>query len=479
MKPPSDVVLVIAADVLEPLPAHAARALRQAGLDVQIATRADAVTTLAELLANDAPPPAVLFGADLVNPLGIARQVRQLAPLVQIVLLADVERAEQLRQEMVRAPIGGSNWTTADPDAATFPRLLTTAVRATRQRSNLRTTLDRMNLKIQAPRPDPDGEVFRKLVVSDRYLASILEHAGDAILAVDASHRITIWNRSASLLFGRSEADVLDRSVELLVGEDRAAALLGMIREARSGGMVARQEIACVRADGTNFDAEVTVAPVRGDVEYIDSVAVIARDMTRRKRDEARLRQVNGSLQEALDQLESKKRALQDANALLSVQATTDALTGLKNRNVFHNGLNEMIAIASRTGVPLSLLLVDIDHFKRINDARGHVEGDRVLREVATCLMRHTRQRDIVARYGGEEFAIVLPDATSSDALNVGEKLRSGCLEVLDSEQPLSVSVGAAMYRTGDTDLSLIKRADEALYASKRAGRNRVTLVEA
>lgn len=478
MMPPSDTVLVIGADASDTLPEGVTSTLRSAGLGLHRSTASSGPDTLQAWMTNGMPPPAVLLTDDLKDPLAIARQVHQVAPLVQIVFLAGRERSEALRRDMALAPMIGNHWTILDPDLDSLPRALKAAVRSTRQRSNLRTTLDRMNLKLQEGRSAPDTATYRRLVVSDRYLANILEYAGDAILAIDRHDRIAMWNRGASRLFGYEETTASGRTIDLLVSDDRTHELLTLVRKARAGQPVQGHAIECMRSDATRFDAEMTVAPVRDEAGPIEAVSLIARDVTERNRYQADLEEANRNLTRALAMLEANQQELLDLNAKLEIQATTDALTGLKNRIVFHNSLVEMIAVAARQGTPLSLLIVDVDHFKRINDTWGHLEGDRVLRAIAAGLRHHTRDQDVVARFGGEEFAILLPSTSLTDAMAVAENLRVSCRNLVDIESELTVSVGAAAYVAGDTDVTLIGRADKALYASKAAGRNRVTLAE-
>jgi diguanylate cyclase (GGDEF)-like protein len=186
------------------------------------------------------------------------------------------------------------------------------------------------------------------------------------------------------------------------------------------------------------------------------------------------LHRANLELETALAQLEATKQELLALNDALERQATTDALTGLKNRIVFQNSIVEMIAVAERHGSTLTLLLVDIDHFKRVNDTRGHQEGDRVLRAVSHALAAHVREQDIVARFGGEEFAVLLPNTELVPALTVAEHLRRACRNAVRIEPRLTVSIGVAEYAPGDSEVTLIGRADAALYAAKAQGRDRV-----
>ena len=162
-----------------------------------------------------------------------------------------------------------------------------------------------------------------------------------------------------------------------------------------------------------------------------------------------------------------------------------DALTGLSNRRQFDEALNREFARATRRREPLALLMIDIDHFKLLNDRLGHQTGDERLREVASALRSHAaRTTDLVARYGGEEFVAILPGASASAAFDQAEKMRIG-VEQLDLASPsplgrVTVSIGVAWLAPGAvTDAAaLTGQADHALYASKHAGRNRVTAAQ-
>jgi diguanylate cyclase (GGDEF)-like protein len=175
-----------------------------------------------------------------------------------------------------------------------------------------------------------------------------------------------------------------------------------------------------------------------------------------------------------------RTKALRDAYA---DDATTDALTGLLNRRGLETRAAEAIAIARRHGRPLGCLIVDLDHFKAINDTYGHAAGDRCLQETAHRLRSNLRASDIVARYGGEEFLLLLPEADHAGALAVAEKIRGVVAETpveVETERGstairLQASVGLASWEESMTDLAtLYAAADRALYEAKRAGRNRV-----
>lgn len=156
--------------------------------------------------------------------------------------------------------------------------------------------------------------------------------------------------------------------------------------------------------------------------------------------------------------------------------AAIDALTGLHNRRWLDENFSRQVERAVRSGRPLTILLIDIDQFKRLNDQRGHAAGDEALREVSALLAAAVRPRDSLARYGGEEFAVLVPDVDGEQAVQVAERLReavaSRALAGADGTT-VTISVGVAVKRAEDTLASMLGRADEALYRAKEAGRNR------
>ncbi len=155
--------------------------------------------------------------------------------------------------------------------------------------------------------------------------------------------------------------------------------------------------------------------------------------------------------------------------------ASTDGLTGIANRRAFDSILEREVARATRNGSTVSLVMLDIDRFKQLNDTYGHQKGDDVLRAVAARLARACREYDTAARYGGDEFAMILPNCSPEEAVVAAERLRLAVAES-HSMLPVTVSGGIATFPIDGSDaVSVVTAADEALYTSKRTGRNRVT----
>lgn len=162
--------------------------------------------------------------------------------------------------------------------------------------------------------------------------------------------------------------------------------------------------------------------------------------------------------------------------------ATLDALTGLNNRRQFESRLNQEVATAKRKKKPLCCIMLDIDHFKKVNDTYGHAAGDCVLKNVAGVIQREVREYDIASRYGGEEFCILLPDTNLEEAEYVAKRLRSA-VEKTDIEVPdlgvlnVTISVGVSRYEKDYENPEILhQKADIALYEAKRGGRNRVVV---
>ena len=174
-------------------------------------------------------------------------------------------------------------------------------------------------------------------------------------------------------------------------------------------------------------------------------------------------------------------RALRKQVEDISREALTDGLTGIGNRKLFDQRLKQLVATALENGTEISLLMLDIDHFKSVNDRWGHQLGDDVLRLVAGALIDGIKGRDQAARYGGEEFAILLPGTRLADAAKLADQLREsvGRREVIRRETRehlggVTISIGVACYRPGESPSRFVERADAALYRAKQTGRNRV-----
>ena len=171
------------------------------------------------------------------------------------------------------------------------------------------------------------------------------------------------------------------------------------------------------------------------------------------------------------------ERSRAEAFAELEHLSETDTLTGLLNRNRLDSLLQQELERHGRTDQPLSLVLCDVDHFKRINDEHGHLTGDRVLRDIAHHLRDHIRSVDQCGRWGGEEFLIICPDTSGEAAAGMIERLRKAARDRSASHAiPFTLSFGIATLYPAETSEQLLRRADRALYEAKRAGRDRVEL---
>lgn len=209
-------------------------------------------------------------------------------------------------------------------------------------------------------------------------------------------------------------------------------------------------------------------------VDNAQLFAAAQHELTEKIRAEEKLQRANKKLQLQIEKIKSLQVELRE-------QAIRDPLTGLYNRRYLTESLGRELARAKRENSTISFVMVDIDHFKGVNDSFGHEMGDKILQKLAAQLLSHTRAGDIVCRYGGEEFLIVLPNVPAEISVQIAEKWRNffevpGAL--LDSiETATTISCGIAEFPgDGSTAAEIISNADKALYAAKRMGRNRVVV---
>jgi len=178
-----------------------------------------------------------------------------------------------------------------------------------------------------------------------------------------------------------------------------------------------------------------------------------------------------GKLQKMTESLSVRSLSLEHA-------AVTDSLTGMYNRRYFDDALTEYLGAFGQIGKPIGMVILDLDHFKKVNDTHGHDVGDEVLRQVAECLHIFTRYHDVLARLGGEEFAILSPNITERQLYNLSDRIRQAVSELNISNGnvtlKVTVSAGLAIWDGGEGGEELYRRADKQLYEAKRQGRNRI-----
>jgi diguanylate cyclase len=211
------------------------------------------------------------------------------------------------------------------------------------------------------------------------------------------------------------------------------------------------------------------------------TLETLARAVATLSAETARASERNRELQNQLTASTARIARLKDSMQDLKRAATTDGLTGLFNRRAFGTRLRRALSDGKTEGFPVSLLLIDVDHFKQVNDTYGHATGDLFLRLIARVLSDGVKGRDTAARYGGEEFAVLLLRADLKAASTVANQLRIAVEgQQLGKKRPagnlanITISVGVAQFRSDDTAATLLGRADAALYQAKDLGRNRV-----
>lgn len=181
--------------------------------------------------------------------------------------------------------------------------------------------------------------------------------------------------------------------------------------------------------------------------------------------------QEEGKLRAMTETLSARSESLQHA-------ALTDSLTGMQNRRFFDDALREYLQEFRRIEKPVGLMVLDLDHFKQVNDTHGHDVGDEVLRAVARCLKDLTRYHDVVARMGGEEFAIVAPNMNNESLVKLAERIRRAVgalvIETSNVNIRVTISVGLSIWNGRESAEEFYRRADKMLYEAKRLGRNRV-----
>lgn len=286
------------------------------------------------------------------------------------------------------------------------------------------------------------GVASDRLNAARRRAESIAHSSGEAFVSMDQAGRITDWNPAAGRTFGWRREEVLGKPlVEVLITKDLRPkferSLQRFLETGKEEALPQRREARALHRSGRELPVEVSISPAWIDREWVFHSFI--RDISER------------------DQLLAKIREV----------AHTDELTGIANRRAFDDALRREIAGARRTGEPLCIAVVDIDHFKAFNDEHGHLAGNLVLRQATDAWAGALRAEDLLARFGGEEFLCLFRRCGLAEALPVIERLRAA------TPGGVTVSAGLAAWEPGESPEELFGRTDTALYEAKRTGRNR------
>ncbi len=312
----------------------------------------------------------------------------------------------------------------------------------------------------------------RELTHSSKRFANLFHGLPVACMTLDRQGRVMEWNEKSTEVYGFEYWEVISQPIlDLVVPEEK----LELARKAfdksfEKGATYGANEWNVMRKDGSLIWVLSNSVPIfdhEGNVVGLISSNV---DITGRKRAES-------ALQESHQLIELQTKELREANARLRDLASTDGLTGLSNHRTFQDFLKLHFSLAERNQTEVSVILLDIDNFKFLNDEHGHPMGDTVLKRIAKILPSCCRATDLAARYGGEEFIIVLPETTAATAQELAERIRVAIESDTEQELHVTASFGVASYvgSSGDPK-DLVKKADQAMYHSKSRGRNRVTL---
>ncbi|MFN8400414.1 MAG: diguanylate cyclase [Anaerolineales bacterium] len=331
----------------------------------------------------------------------------------------------------------------------------------------------------------PKGLVGRLIILRDiterkqnelrlLQLHKAVEQSPVSVVITDIQGNIEYVNPFFSQLTGYQINEVIGKNPRIIQSDNTSPETYTEMWKTIQSGKVWRGELLNKKKNGESYWEVEMIAPVIDSEGAIVNYIAIKEDVTAQKESDAKLREAYGRLEEQMKEIQG----LQDE---LREQAIRDPLTGLHNRHYLKEVLGRELSRAMRERYVISFMLLDIDHFKLVNDTYGHAAGDAVLKELADYLAEFTRTGDIVCRYGGEEFLVAFPNTKERDAFFIADRLRQSIQEspfyVKHDAISITISAGISEFPThGQYEALILEATDKALYHAKNNGRNQVIL---
>ena len=365
----------------------------------------------------------------------------------QLAVLVPSETPERVK-DLIQASMAGTSWTgdlrVRRRDGSVFP-VLVTETPMTDERGDLKALIG----------VSTDISERKRAEEAAQELSVIVESTADAIITVDLDGVILNWNRGAQDLYGYAAGEAIGRNITFLDTDATVKERMSAMTVTSGGEAIRDLELVRRRRDGSIVEVSLTSSPIYGEDGDVVALSSIGRDISDRKRLEREL----------------------------SHQAVHDTLTGLPNRALLVDRLSQALVGAARRDAPVSVLFVDLDQFKSVNDTNGHLIGDDLLVEVAERLRAAVRPSDTLARFGGDEFVIVCEDADVAEAQCIAERLAAVLkdpIELAGVLHHVSASIGIASTPPNEADANtLLRYADIAMYDAKARGRARSRVFDA
>lgn len=283
----------------------------------------------------------------------------------------------------------------------------------------------------------------------------------------DASGIITYVSDAFCELSGYKKEELLGKTHSLIKHPDTKPEVFINLWKTIKSGETYIGELKNLTKDKKEFWVKSYIRPQFDERGKICGYIAYRKDISHEKV----LEKVNSELEK---KIEEKTKILQEQNELLTKLSITDPLTKLYNRNKLKDEMELFIQRAKRYNEHFSIIVLDIDHFKKVNDEHGHLKGDKVLIAISNILKQNLRTVDLVARWGGEEFIVLVDKQGLKEAVFIAEKLRKVIENSIIEDLNITSSLGVAQFKENDNSETLFKRADDALYEAKQTGRNRV-----